>query len=78
MIPRVFMVTLFMDAEHVDPLMKRDDPVAHIWEYINKAGPMAVNGNPTFFSARFISESNWKRVADYVVDNLMPKAEVPG
>ena len=30
-----------------------------IWEYMSKAGPMCVNGYPTFFSMRLMNVEDW-------------------
>ena len=35
-----------------------------IYEYIENAGPRAINGNPTFLSLRMISKDDTKKVLE--------------
>ena len=37
-----------------------------IWEVLSKAGPVAVNGYPTFFSMHWEDEETTKRIWDEV------------
>lgn len=50
----VFMVLAFMKPEHAAQL--RTNEIAHCYEYLNKAGPRAINGMPSFFSAQFLNK----------------------
>lgn len=52
-IPMVFMV-LALNAE-VPP------NTAIAWEHVSKAGPVSINGNPTFFSCHFMNAEDWNR-----------------
>jgi hypothetical protein len=56
----VFMVLFFMDAAMRERL--RLNPPGMVYEYNDKAGPMAVNGKPNFFSMRMLSLEEATRV----------------
>ena len=44
-------------------MRKRErDNIGLIYEYINKAGPMAINGNPVFFSMRKLTIRQTERM----------------
>ena len=60
MIPSVFMIIPFLKKEQLEELQKKE--VVQFYEYISKAGPMAVNGMPTFFSANHINKDDWKKL----------------
>lgn len=36
-----------------------------IYEYLDKAGPMALNGQPIFYSCRFLSKEDTTKMFDY-------------
>ena len=38
------------------------EPVGMVYEYLNKAGPVGVNGMPMFFSCSFLTQSEATRV----------------
>ena len=61
MISSCFMVLIFMKKEHFEALNAAK--IAHVYEYIEKAGPRSVNGYPSFFSARYIDVDDMKKVA---------------
>ncbi len=64
-IPHVFMAYgLGGSAEHSEWM--RENDIAVFYEYMNKAAPRGINGNPVFFSHSFLSENDWKRVLDKV------------
>lgn len=49
-----FMVLMLAGPENLpDPT-----EVAHVYEYMSQAGPMAVNGRPMFMSARFLHRAD--------------------
>jgi len=50
----VFMVILFMDQEQLQKIA--DNDVVFIYEYLDKANPLSVNGMPTFFSMRYLTK----------------------
>ncbi len=59
-IPGVFMPLALMDSKFVEELQK--NPPGMIYEYMDKAGPMAMNGMPMFLSCRMISIDDAKKV----------------
>ena len=42
------------------------EDIGTVYEYINAAGPLAVNGMPTFLSCRFIHIDDWQRAVDLI------------
>jgi hypothetical protein len=44
----------------------QQNKIAVIYEYVDRAGPLSVNGMPSFFGAKMISEDDWKRVLEKV------------
>jgi hypothetical protein len=58
-IPMVFM-PLALGALHDWP---REDwaDIGIFYEYLDKAGPRSINGNPCFFSFRLMHVEDWKR-----------------
>lgn len=59
---RVFMPLVLLEKEQTEEL-KVNDP-GMIYEYIDKAGPMAINGMPMFCSFRFLSQEDAKKVME--------------
>lgn len=59
-IPAVFMALALMGKELADELQK--NPPGMIYEYMNKAGPMAINGMPMFLSFKLASIEDTKKV----------------
>lgn len=57
------MSVVFMCMSLMPP-MPEDyiDKVGLIYEYMDRAGPRAINGQPTFFSHRVMHVDDWKRV----------------
>jgi hypothetical protein len=53
----VFMVLALMSPEQIDEL----GDVGLIYEHMSQAGPMAINGMPTFFSCRTLTREEWDR-----------------
>jgi hypothetical protein len=62
-ISMVFMILAFLDAEHIKKM--QDDNIDFIYEYLDQAGPMAVNGKPTFLSARMLNKDETTKMFDY-------------
>ena len=56
-IESVFMVLIFMDSEQRKVLS--DNNVVFMYEYIEKANPLSVNGMPTFFSMRYLNKEDF-------------------
>jgi hypothetical protein len=55
----VFMVLLFCKNEDIPK------DIGAIYEYMDRAGPRAINGMPTFFSCRFLTQAEFKEVCGY-------------
>lgn len=55
-----FMILAFMETKHIKNL--QDQGIAHLYEYIDKAGPRSVNGYPSFMSAQYLSKDDWDKV----------------
>jgi hypothetical protein len=56
----VFMVLLFCKKGDIP------EDIGAIYEYIDRAGPTAINGMPTFFSCRFLTQAEYEEVCEYV------------
>jgi hypothetical protein len=59
-LPMVFMPLALMDKELIGELVK--NPPGMIYEYLDKAGPMAINGMPMFLSLKMTSIDDAKKV----------------
>jgi len=59
----VFMILFFMNKKQIEDLQK--EPPKLIFEYYDKAGRMAVNGYPTFFSCSFLNEEEFKKFSEF-------------
>ena len=59
-VSRVFMPLALLKKEEIEEFNAK--PPGMIYEYIDKAGPMALNGMPTFFSFRFLNQEDAKKV----------------
>lgn len=55
-----FMVLRFLDKEQLDELQRRE--IAFVYEYMDKAGPRSVNGQPVFFSVNYLTKEEYKRL----------------
>jgi hypothetical protein len=64
MLRMVFMPLGFLDDKGLEN-MRTWKPV-RIFEYIDKAGPRAINGYPSFFSMQFLNQEEWDVVAEYI------------
>ena len=65
----VFMLMMLVDPRQMPVI----NSIGMVYEYLSQAGPMAVNGNPTFFSMKMLSKHDteivWKKVAK--IESLM-------
>lgn len=61
-VPRVFMPLALLEKEQIEEL-KAGDP-GMIYEYMDKAGPMSINGMPMFWSFRFLNQEDAKKVME--------------
>jgi hypothetical protein len=59
----VFMPLLFMDKKAIKSLQR--EKVNFIYEYLDKAGPRAINGMPMFMSCRVLVEPETKKMFEY-------------
>lgn len=50
--------------------------VGLVYEYLSKAGPMAVNGCPIFYSCRFLSKESTEKMFKYYDEYLKLKKEI--
>ena len=64
LVPLIFVPLCFIDEKQFRKLKSRK--VAHVYEYLYKAGPRSVNGYPIFFSCRFLTRKDWKKVVRYI------------
>lgn len=58
----VFMPLALMGKELIDELRK--NPPGMIYEYMDQAGPMSINGMPMFLSFKMVSIDDAKKVFD--------------
>lgn len=61
-IQSVFAVLALMEQKQIDILRK--NPPGMIYEYMDRAGPMAVNGMPIFFSFKMASVDDAKKIIE--------------
>ncbi len=61
-LPMVFMPLALMGKELAEELMK--NPPGMIYEHIERAGPLSINGMPIFSSFRMISIEDTKKVLE--------------
>jgi len=59
-ISRVFMPLVLMKEEQIEEF--RANPPGMIYEYMDKACPMSINGMPMFLSFRLLSKEDAKKV----------------
>lgn len=57
-IPMVFMPIILGGLKELTEEEKKD--VAMIYEYLDKAGPRSINGNPCFFSLRILFREDFE------------------
>lgn len=74
MVGSVFMVVAFMDSKMAKQL--ETENIVHFCEYLNKAGPMSVNGMPTFFSMQTISKSEWDIIVPIIEELQKTESEL--
>jgi len=61
-IPMVFMPLALMDDKGRASMILQD--ANFVYEYVEKAGPRSINGMPCFFSMRFLTTDQAKKVLD--------------
>jgi len=62
-IPLVFMIVGFMSKEDIKELESKE-PV-FVYEYLEKANKMGVNGYPTFFTMRYLNREEYNKMIGY-------------
>lgn len=60
----VFMIIALMDREQLQQL--GEDGVGLVYEYLDRAGPISVNGLPTFLSMKLLNRDD----TEYVIDRV--------
>jgi hypothetical protein len=63
-IPRHFMPIAFGCLSNLTENEKRN--IGLIYEWVEKAGPLAINGKPCFMSARLLTFTEMEKVCDYM------------
>jgi hypothetical protein len=59
----VFMVLAFMDQTEIKQM--EENKVDMVFEYLDKAGPRAVNGKPCFFSCQTATQDEVAKINTY-------------
>jgi hypothetical protein len=59
----VFMPLAFMDKKALKSMQR--EKVDFIYEYLDKAGPRAINGMPMFFSCHILTQPETKKMFEY-------------
>lgn len=74
MIRRVFMPVVFgaFDGWTQEELKQ----IGVLWEWMGKAGPLAVNGLPTFLSCNIMRRDDWERAHAAIVRELKRREEI--
>jgi len=68
LLPHVFMILALMDDKTADQLKHQN--ICMIYEYMDKAGPGAVNGFPCFMSMRTLNKEDTEKVMKYYEEAL--------
>ncbi len=61
-VPRVFMPLALMEEELAEELRKKSPGM--LYEYLDKASPLAMDGMPIFFSFKMVSSEDSKKVLE--------------
>lgn len=62
-VSQVFMILNFLNEEQLKDFEAKE--FDFFYEYLDKAGPVAVNGLPSFFSIRCLNKTDSARMFDY-------------
>ena len=62
-IPMVFMLLNLMEDKVIEEIKAKN--VNFIYEYLDQAGPLSVNGMPTFMSLRFLTKDESDKMFEY-------------
>jgi hypothetical protein len=63
MLPMVFMPLVFLDEKGQQEI--KDMKITLLFEYLDKAGPRAINGLPNFFSVQMLNDVDSVKFWDY-------------
>lgn len=72
-VPVVFMPLALMDRESMDQMLKLN--IAVLYEHMDQAGPMSINGQPCFMSFRALNTDEAAKVWT-MVDKIERRLEV--
>jgi len=72
----VFMPLIFMDKKQIEDMEKQK--VVHFCEYYDKAGKMAINGHPIFWSFKCITENEMEQLSPMIDEILAKQKEFVG
>lgn len=61
-ISRVFLPLVLLKKEQIEELLADLPGMIMIYEYMDKAGPMSINGMPIFYSLRLLDQEDAKKV----------------
>lgn len=64
LIPMIFLPLNFIDEKQFRRLKSRK--IVHAYEYLDRAGSRTVNGYQIFFSCKFLTRKDWKKVVRYI------------
>lgn len=64
-IQSVFMALMFLESETKAGKDFFDSKPALIYEYLDQAGPMSINGYPMFFSFRYLNQVECDKMFSY-------------
>lgn len=59
----VFMPFVFMDKKTLKDMQR--EKIDFVYEYLDKAGPRAINGMPMFMSCRILTKPETKKMFEY-------------
>lgn len=59
-VQRVFIPLVLLNQEQIEEI--KTNPPGLIYEYMDRAGPMAINGMPMFLSLRMLNQEDAKKV----------------
>lgn len=63
--PQIFMLLSFLDEGQIEAM--RTAKIAFVYEYLSEAGPVSVNGRPSFLSARYLNEDDFDKLRTRVI-----------
>lgn len=61
----VFLPLAFAGEKYLESLIAQK--VCYMYEYLSEAGPMAVNGMPTFMTVRFLDGEDYEKFREHLI-----------